>query len=700
MGTSGEDRNSWFVVRGFGEVTMKQAPTCSAQVLIGLVGVLVGVVGVQAQTPMYWVSPSGAATWANARSVTPLAGAAACSLATANANASAGDTIVLRGGTYNTAIQPAHSGTGIDARIIYQAHAGETPVITGANLISIFLNNGASYIKVSGITVRDVERWLHIYRGSSYNEICYCRFEPHAEIAIRIHRGEESAAPCVHNWFHHNVAYGQGWVGNTWNDEGNIMQIGTLELDGHSGNNTIEDNILYHGGHHIVETWSPYNVVRNNIMHNESWMDSPANPTSPPVQAPASNGKYGNRCLTLEDQLKWARDGVYNLAENNRMGHAGRPPDDDGADVMELAGHKNIVRFNYIYNAAKDGLYFRAGTTGMVGSDNRVYRNTVCYNGQNESHDYYDHRRNGIFYIPSATANVIRDNIAYQNKHADIFSWYPNLPYGNTIENNWLTASGDPLFANPDITDPMSTTLPDLSVRSGSPVIDHGSHLTLALAAGADSTALQVADALYFQDGSWGSALSDVKPDWIAIGSVNTIGEIAAVNYATNTITLATPMTWATGAPVWLYRDSSGRRVLYGNAPDIGAYEVAPDGPAGFVPLPPCRVLDTRDSSGAPVLVADSRRVFAVIGRCGVPADAKAISANLTVVSALAQGDLRVVGVHLQSTMTTSLSIPFARARANNAIVQLATDGAGTIAAINSSSGTVHFILDVNGYFR
>jgi hypothetical protein len=139
-------------------------------------------------------------------------------------------------------------------------------------------------------------------------------------------------------------------------------------------------------------------------------------------------------------------------------------------------------------------------------------------------------------------------------------------------------------------------------------------------------------------------------------------------------------------------------------APEVGDYRLRPDAPAGFVPLPPCRAFDTRVVSGpaaaAPALAAESRREFVVAGRCGVPADAKAISANLTVVSAAAQGDLRVIGAHLVSTLTSSLSIPLARARANNGIIQLSTDGTGAIAVLNGSSGTVHFILDINGYFR
>jgi hypothetical protein len=123
----------------------------------------------------------------------------------------------------------------------------------------------------------------------------------------------------------------------------------------------------------------------------------------------------------------------------------------------------------------------------------------------------------------------------------------------------------------------------------------------------------------------------------------------------------------------------------------------------GFYPITPCRALDTRVSSGpsaaAPALAAGSRRDFSLVDTCGLPSGAKAISANLTVVAATAQGDLQVIASHVPSTITSSLSIPISRARANNAIVELSNDGLRTISVINPTTGSVHLILDINGYF-
>src|SRR5690242_11021381 len=89
----------------------------------------------------YWVSPTGAAASGACIGSTPLSGTAACPLSTANNSAVAGDTIYLRdgiyiltslsgcGNDYACGIFPKNRGTA-NARIIYSAYSGETPIIT------------------------------------------------------------------------------------------------------------------------------------------------------------------------------------------------------------------------------------------------------------------------------------------------------------------------------------------------------------------------------------------------------------------------------------------------------------------------------------------------------------------------------------------------------------------------------------------
>jgi PKD repeat protein len=125
--------------------------------------------------------------------------------------------------------------------------------------------------------------------------------------------------------------------------------------------------------------------------------------------------------------------------------------------------------------------------------------------------------------------------------------------------------------------------------------------------------------------------------------------------------------------------------------------------PTRFYTLTACRAIDTRNPNGAaggPALVANGARVFPVAGACGIPSDAKTVSVNVTVVGPSAQGLLRIYPGNIAPPLTSAISFRAGRTRANNGMVVLATDGSGTIGVKNDAAGTVHFVLDVNGYFR
>jgi predicted nucleotidyltransferase len=156
----------------------------------------------------------------------------------------------------------------------------------------------------------------------------------------------------------------------------------------------------------------------------------------------------------------------------------------------------------------------------------------------------------------------------------------------------------------------------------------------------------------------------------------------------------------------WSGEDCAGLgdcQVTMGQARTVSAMFV-PSNASSFRPVAPCRVFDTRVASGpgagAPGLGVGERRMFSIAGSCNIPAGATAISANITVVGAASAGDLIVTAGHIASTVTSVLSIPVSRARANNAVIQLSANGDGTIAITNETAGIVHVILDVNGYFR
>ena len=109
----------------------------------------------------------------------------------------------------------------------------------------------------------------------------------------------------------------------------------------------------------------------------------------------------------------------------------------------------------------------------------------------------------------------------------------------------------------------------DFSLNSDSPAIDAGGHLTnLSSADTGTGEVLAVDQAAFFQPG-WGGSIGDC----LAIGTVNNTACISSIDYGKNTITLSTSVNRSPADRVWLFKDSAGRTVLKGKAPDIGAVE-------------------------------------------------------------------------------------------------------------------------------
>ncbi len=122
----------------------------------------------------------------------------------------------------------------------------------------------------------------------------------------------------------------------------------------------------------------------------------------------------------------------------------------------------------------------------------------------------------------------------------------------------------------------------------------------------------------------------------------------------------------------------------------------------GFYTLDPCRLIDTRlpvSQLGGPALEAGKDRVFLVAGTCGVPASAKAISVNIAVTQPTNPGNLRLYPAGLPVPLVSTINYSAGQTRSNNAVVPLNVLGEMAV-FIGQASGSVHLILDVNGYFQ
>lgn len=112
-----------------------------------------------------------------------------------------------------------------------------------------------------------------------------------------------------------------------------------------------------------------------------------------------------------------------------------------------------------------------------------------------------------------------------------------------------------------------------------------------------------------------------------------------------------------------------------------------------FVPVTPCRLLDTRQQGARPA--AGATIPIVVSGRCGVPAGGGAVSLTITATDASTGGYLTVKAAGTPLPDTSNVNFRPGAAAANSAIVAISPTGAVDVFA----SSAAHVIVDVSGVF-
>ena len=161
---------------------------------------------------------------------------------------------------------------------------------------------------------------------------------------------------------------------------------------------------------------------------------------------------------------------------------------------------------------------------------------------------------------------------------------------------------------------------------------------------------------------------------------------------------LTSPLSNAGGVSL-TYKASPGKQTHF--ILDVTGYFLNDDSGQTYNVLTPLRVLDTRFDVGLTnSFKANENRTFQVAGVGTIPANAKAITGNLTVVNQTGAGFVTLAtNPPPANPATSTINFPVGDARANGVTVKLS--GTGTLSAVYKAPNgrTTHLILDVTGYY-
>ena len=446
------------------------------------------------------------------------------SISACAAAAVAGDSCIVYAGSYGGWTQPTSGSAG--KPITFTANPGDTVKITSGVTLS-----GRSYIDIDHFTFT---AGITGDGSTSHNVIDHNTFS-----------GVTA--------FHINDGLGSNGSDNVFsNNTITFTSIATnaMGLYVYGDRNRFENNTISGGGGDCFDIGGKNVVVRNNYCHDEN-----GSTTGEHIDFVQVIG--GGTTPTLS----------FSLVEGNKV----KNNVNQAHFIIIRTGSgpvadTNIVRYNYAQNLDSSG-----GNFGGVGDNvpnNWFYNNTIALEqqaGENGDGASWQNAPNGfslnnIYYKSEANSwsPVIGNSfgshdLAFNPGYSG--SW--NASYSSEATYNTLK-NQDPLFANYPTDD---------SLQSGSPAKGAGVALTTVAAGDSGSgTSLVVTNAHGFQPGWAGT-----QGDWIRIGASAT-AQITAINYLTNTITLASAIGRNAGNPVYLYKDSNGNVVLNGANPDIGAH--------------------------------------------------------------------------------------------------------------------------------
>jgi len=468
-------------------------------------------------------------------------------LAKAGTTLVAGDTVIVgAGGSYDEAVTFTNSGAAGNP-ITITAAPGARPKVRRFDL------SNKSYVTVSGFEI------TNIGFTADLNPSIYLR----GTKGVRV----------INNYIHDTTTNTAG-IRVAGTKAFNLYLSGnTLNGIGPAGNRAVGmelwgDNILSENNdishtQDFTRVYGSRNVIRNDVWHD-----------TPSTEQPNAH---------IDGMQSFCSNGIPNEAANYLLIEGVDYHDNLGSDehfalinsTSACGGSTTVILRENKLRGVGEATYI-SDTNQSFGSFHKIYNNTVVNAPAGGPNTTITLTLSGIT-GGSVLNNIFVDAITNATPR-NVYTLKSLDPTSQGNRNLAFFSSGAVTWNSPIGTEtnsrlnqnPLFSSASDFHLLAGSPAQDTGGALTAVATADTGSgTTLVVTDSHFFQDG-WGGA----QPDWIAVGTTGNVAQISSIDYATNTITLASPITRADGQSVWLYKNSTGLRVLYGTAPDLGAFEI------------------------------------------------------------------------------------------------------------------------------
>ena len=279
--------------------------------------------------------------------------------------ATAGTTVLIRGGSYNDQLSPANSGTP-DNPVIFKSNAGEQVMLNASPAINL-LNR--SYIVIDGLRAEDTT-WLEA-RNSHHNVLQNCVFK----------RTPASGTTG-------NVRFVQSHYNRILNNSIEEGNDNLLLID--ANYNVVQGNTILQGRHSLLGIrCGDNNIIRGNYFANS-------------LQKICEVYDCGADTSAVPNSFNSTKQ---NLIENNVFADASSYYSSSGGNGIQYGGQQGIIRRNVFYRC-------------NIGVAMQVYSDEAQYNLANhvQHNVFYDNDGSGIATRPSAEDNIFKNNILYANK--------------------------------------------------------------------------------------------------------------------------------------------------------------------------------------------------------------------------------------------------------------------------------------------